>query len=64
MTKKLKVSHLGFLIAFKKVIVVGMYITPQVGMVTSGTKADIGITIQYRENVTIWDTIFLTRKKL
>lgn len=50
--------------AFKMVIVVGIYTTPHVGMVASGTKTDVGITTQYRKNVTKWVTIFLTKKKL
>lgn len=50
--------------AFKRVIVVGMYTTPHVGMMTSGTRTDVGITIQYRKKVTMWATIFLTKKKL
>jgi len=40
------VAYLGFLMALRMEIVVGMYITAHNGMVTSGTMMDTGITMQ------------------
>jgi len=39
-------AYLGFLMALRIEIVVGMYITPHDGMVTWGTMMDSGMTMQ------------------